>query len=237
MHFLIISAWTRTGTHPAGLTLPAAPHRAPPLPSPCAPAPPPPAPSSESRAEGPEGREGPRSTAGPPRGRREPWPWSRAGPRRHFAAPGGAPRRAQPRQRPRCARRSPTRNRSARRGDGGRVRAAGAQRRLQLRQLRSVRRGAAGTGGEGMRCDGWAVGLGAGSRRSHRQRPPGLSARPVLQELAPGGRARPEGAAAAGGPQDRHHHRGRRLQGEGRRRAPGGAGQRAAGRAPALRPR
>lgn len=50
VHFLIISAWTRTGTHPAGLTLPAAPHRAPPLPSPCAPAPPPPAPSAESGA-------------------------------------------------------------------------------------------------------------------------------------------------------------------------------------------
>lgn len=55
------------------------------------------------------------------------------------------------------------------RGDGGGVGAAGPERRVQLRQLRS--------------------------------------------ELAPGGRARAEGAAAAHGPQDGHHHRGSRLQG------------------------
>lgn len=63
VHFLIISAWTWTGTHPAGLTLPPAPHRAPTLPSPHAPAPPPPAPSAESgagtrRQPGPEARPG-----------------------------------------------------------------------------------------------------------------------------------------------------------------------------------
>lgn len=56
----------------------------------------------------------------------------------------------------------------------------------------------------------------------------------ALQELAPGGRARAEGAAAARGPQDGHHHRGSRLQGE-RPRRRGGAG--AGGRGAGLRPR
>lgn len=72
----------------------------------------------------------------------------------------------------------------------------------------------------------------------------------MLQELAPGGRARAEGAAAAHGPQDGHHHRGSRLQGERRGargprrrvragRAQGGGGEgegRGAGPGSGLRP-
>uniref|UniRef100_A0A669PS38 proteasome endopeptidase complex n=1 Tax=Phasianus colchicus TaxID=9054 RepID=A0A669PS38_PHACC len=89
---------------------------------------------------------------------------------RHFAAPVAAP--PQPRSHPRPAARARGRPGSARcavteqRGDGGGVGASGPERRIQLRQLRSVRRGVRADGARG-----WGSGSGSrGPRGSSRCR-------------------------------------------------------------------